>query len=221
MRAQLWLTVTAGQQGNENTNPWLSEGKRLRPKEDGSPLGLCLIAAWVGQERGLRGRTRPTVLSHVCLCEPQRGHRCSLDTVLRPYKFCTSDWSSFSVSSDWLALCFDLNSSCLTPLKHFNQPDCCNHNLHTTQESDAHRCESQRSATSPTLNSKVTYQPRFFLTATCPSLDRMPVKKQKCYEMKFIAPKGIAHKLSSPLTFCMSNFCSFVFSHTRCPETVT
>lgn len=60
----------------------------------------------------------------------------------------------------------------------------------------------------------------FFFTATCPSPESMPVKKQKCYEMKFIVLRGITHKLSSPLTFCMSNFFSFVLSYIQCPETV-
>lgn len=100
-------------------------------------------------------------------------------------------------------------------------PGCGNCNFHAPRALDAHRWGLWHSPTSPTLSTEATYQPRFFLTATCPSLDSMPVKKQKCYEMKFIALKGIAHKLSSPLTFCMSNFCSFVFSHIQCPETVT
>lgn len=130
-------------------------------KVDVFPVGLCLIDTWVRQKWGLRGKMCPTVLSHGFLSV--HSHSCSVNAVPQPYKFCTSDWSHFTVSSDWLPLFFaPNNNSCPTLFKHFNQPDCGNLNLHTTQESDAHRCESQRSVTSPTLNSKVTYQPRFF-----------------------------------------------------------
>lgn len=161
----------------------------------------------------------PTALSHGHLCKPQHGHHCIVDSVLKPSKCCTSNWRCFSISADCLPLRFALNN-CRCPTTH-SWPGCGNCNFHAPRALDAHRWGLWHSPMSPTLSTEVTYQPRFFLTATCPSLDSMPVKKQKCYEMKFIALKGIAHKLSSPLTFCMSNFCSFVFSHIQCPETVT
>lgn len=133
---------------------------------------LCLTATGVRQECGLRGGMRFTVLSHIYLCKPWHSHHRGVDAVPQPYNFHPPppDWKCFPVSSDWLTLRLAPNNhSCPTQLKYFNQPDCSNLSLHTTWESNVHRCESWHSATSPTLNSKVTYQPRFFWLQPAPA----------------------------------------------------
>lgn len=59
--AHLRLTVTAGQQGKENTNPWLPEGKHLWPKGGWLPSGLvpnCHVS--VGEGEGCALLSFPT-----------------------------------------------------------------------------------------------------------------------------------------------------------------
>lgn len=179
----------------------------------------------VSQKRGLRGRMHPAALSHVCLRQPWHSHCCGAETVPWPLQ----------VPHLWLKPFFSLLRSTSPPLcpEQRYLPDTTQNTWTNLTAAISIYIRPKKPMCTDVNHSVLRHPPRwapkfhtnldfyFFFFWLQPAPAWIGCLSKSKSAMNFISLKGIAHKLSSPLTFCMSNFCSFVCSHTRCPETVT